>query len=232
MVLPGLRQLHSPTVSGKRSQSPLWAHPQGATPGGQHPPQRLSRWLPRLVRRPPRRLSTLVLRRGSARVGPRGIRAVLAPQAPQKEGVRWGKDPKGPQPPPGVLGPSTQQRGPGVAATIRGPPTLFPGGPIRSAARAGTAAGAQRRRSPGSACAPRLFPPVKWGQVGARYVTQPPRPLHAPSAVQPEGATDRRSNQPERLPFCAQDTPSGFRSPESRGSRDVDQTPRVPLATI
>ncbi|KAJ1200772.1 hypothetical protein NDU88_004593 [Pleurodeles waltl] len=44
---------------------------------------------------------------------------------PQKEGVRWGKDPKGPQPPPGVPGPSTQQRGPGTAAAVRGPPTLF-----------------------------------------------------------------------------------------------------------
>ncbi|KAJ1123839.1 hypothetical protein NDU88_002306 [Pleurodeles waltl] len=60
MVLLGLRLLHSPTVSGNRR-------------------------LPRQARRPLHRLGTLALRRGSARVGPRGIGAGLSPQVSRRK---------------------------------------------------------------------------------------------------------------------------------------------------
>ncbi|KAJ1083032.1 hypothetical protein NDU88_003192 [Pleurodeles waltl] len=43
---------------------------------------------------------------------------------------------------------------------------------------------------------------------------------------------DHRSNQPERLPFCARDAPCGFHSPGSRRPQSADRTPRVPLAAF
>ncbi|KAJ1171571.1 hypothetical protein NDU88_003432 [Pleurodeles waltl] len=162
--------------------------PRGATPGGQHPTLCLSRRLPQQARRPPHRPSTSALRRASARGSARTQRnqSCARSTGPQKEGVRWGRDPKGPQPPPGVPGPSTQQRGPGVVAAVRGPPTLFPprpvsplaaaapsrrrglrppltlGDPIWSAARAGTTAGAQLRRPSACRSAPALRSRRPW----------------------------------------------------------------------
>ncbi|KAJ1118390.1 hypothetical protein NDU88_006581 [Pleurodeles waltl] len=56
---------------------------------------------------------------------PPGSRSCVRSAGPQKVGVHWGRDTKGPQPPPDAPGPSIQQRGP-VAATVRSPTPLPP----------------------------------------------------------------------------------------------------------
>ncbi|KAJ1113650.1 hypothetical protein NDU88_001892 [Pleurodeles waltl] len=118
---------------------------------------------------PLRCLNSPVFCRDSARVGPGGIRAVLAPQAPRRKVSVGARNPQGPQPLPGAPGPLTQQRGPGAAAAEHGPLTLFPTRPASPL----EAAFPSKRRG-------RRPPLASGGRSDLRPAPGPrPRPSHA-----------------------------------------------------